>query len=219
MVELTQQFLDKYFEAYNCQTYHYNSSKLNDLKIQYPGEFSLISRMHHKRTKIRKNIECLYELGKLINKKVYFGDLTYDNKHNVNKETYKRKEAFEHFNSVFSAFFVVEEYGELNDRYHVHYVGIFKDDKTFKEFHSWHSFSWAEPVISVRKTSQYLCDYMVKQVPRIRRSKNMIKIEKLWQKANEMHNFCTIKGAYLQRALDVLGYPETLSDYGEKLPF
>jgi len=74
---------------------------------------------------------------------------------------------------------IIEEYGEEKGRYHVHFLGVMKEDKTYLEFHSgWNSYSYIEGLRSVKKASKYLCDYVVKQVPRIRRNKRLIDLMK-----------------------------------------
>ena len=186
MVKLTKQIIKEYYDAYYAAVYGGHFQQLNNFKVNHKEEAALLGSMHHKRSIIRKDIECLAFCGKHDDKKVYFGALTFNNDHIFDKS--KRKQVFTFLNDVFQAFLVVEEYGALHGRYHVHFIGLFKDDRKMDDFFSWYKVknfgcSKIKPVVSPKKTSQYLCDYLVKQVPRIHRNKTLCSMKKLYENA------------------------------------
>lgn len=167
---LNEEVKNAYFNALYNQQNGSNASMML-FKNEFPKEFALINGAYHKRAKIRENIKAMQEVGT-----VYFGTLTFDNEKDKNKEVTKRKECWSFLNSLFSCLLLVEEHGEKNGRYHVHFVGIFKSDKHFKEFRQWHSRQNLEIVKKVQKVVNYICDYVVKDLPRIRRNKPLIKL-------------------------------------------
>jgi hypothetical protein len=130
----------------------------------------------NKRSSIRKDLEFMQSIGY---GRVYFGALTFNNELDVKSEKNKRKMAQRYLDKFMPVYEIIEEYGEEKGRYHVHFLGVMKEDKTYLEFHSgWNSYSYIEGLRSVKKASKYLCDYVVKQVPRIRRNKRLIDLMK-----------------------------------------
>lgn len=149
--------------------------KMDEFKKAHPKEFSRFNQVHQKRAKIRSNLMAL----KSLNKDLYFGTLTFDEKHDKNTETWKRKQAFQVLNRLFEFVLVVEELGEENGRYHIHFVGVFRDDKNFDDFiKSWHSRQNLEKVENIDKCTAYLVKYVSKALPRIRRNKALVMAEK-----------------------------------------
>lgn len=183
-MEVSQEQRNEYFNAlYNQQ--NGNSEPMKRFKEKNECLYRIINAMYHKRVKVLKDIRVMREVSC---NKVYFGSLTFNEVKDKNQEKTKRKEVFSFLNTIFLCFLVVEEYGEENGRYHCHYVGIFKDNKTFEDLFSWHSREDIQRVKSDRAVARYLCNYIVKQVPRIRRNKTLIKISKDMQKCRNWSN-------------------------------
>lgn len=179
MEEVSQEIRQEYFNAlYNQQ--NGNNEPMKRFKVSHTEVYSIINAMYHKRVKVRKDIDVMRELSC---NKVYFGSLTFNEVKDQNKNTSKRREVFNFLNSIFLCFFIVEELGENNGRYHCHYVGVFKDNKSFDDLFKWHSREDIQRVKSSKSVARYLCNYIVKQVPRIRRNKTLIEISKNKQKS------------------------------------
>lgn len=211
MANITKELIKEYYDAYYCATLQDHYKQLNDFKLSHPQESAILCSMHNKRSKIRKDIECLQFVASKHKKKVYFGALTFNDEHIYDK--CKRKKVQQHLNDCFIAYFIVEELGALHGRYHVHFVGVFKDNVNMSDFHSWltakgQGYSEIKPVVSVKKTAQYLCDYLVKQVPRIHRNKAMCEMAKRYCKAeSQKYNFPSI---YNEIRSDLLLYSDML---------
>lgn len=174
-----------------------NKEPLDTFRKEHPIEYPLINGMYHKRQIVRRNIQCMVDTSK---KDVYFGALTFDNEHDKSEIVNKRKQAIRFLNEMFSLWMCVEEYGEKHGRYHVHYIGVFRFDKGFEDFiHGWHSrqdiqrIGYDKPLneISkdVKKVARYLCNYVVKEVPRLRRNKTLVKVFKTWQKSCKWRDY------------------------------
>lgn len=161
-----------------------NPQPLKDFKLFYPIEYSLITRSYAKRVKLKECVNALTDIGE----KVYFGTLTFDDKHYTDVSN-MRKQALRHLNTCFSAFVFVEEYGSENGRYHIHFIGALKRTKTFNDFKHWHSRNNLKELKDIGKAIHYLTDYTTKQAPRIRKSKNMLKLTELNRKARKWSNY------------------------------
>ena len=176
----------EYFNALYNQQNGSNQSMVA-FRLEHPKEYAVINAMYHKRVKVKQDIEVMTEMS--LNK-VYFGALTFDNEQDSKSESTKRKQGWRHLNNVFSMVLMIEEHGEENGRYHIHFVGVFKDGKTMEDFHNWNSgFSFIEKIISKKKVARYLCNYVVKQVPRLRRNKCLLECSKQWKKAQSLRNY------------------------------
>lgn len=162
------EILKEYFSClYNQQ--NGNNEPMQRFKLSFPKEYGIINGMYHKRVKLAKILDFMNSLGK-----VYFGCLTFNDEQNSKDEPTKRKQAWRHLNNIFKVVVMVEEYGSINDRYHIHFMGVFRDGKTFFDFFKWHSKTDIEMVKSKRKVTRYLCDYIAKQVPKIRQNQALI---------------------------------------------
>lgn len=150
-------------------------------KYMFPSDYAFISSMLHKRVNTKKNIDFMMWLKP---EAVYFGDLTYDNDYDVKVIPLKRKMAQRHLNKYFDAYMLFEEFGTQNTcRYHVHFVGVLKSgfkSKDVKE--SWPCFANCKFVHSSRGVASYLTNYTTKQVPRIRRNKQLVCLERQYHK-------------------------------------
>lgn len=174
-----------YFSAlYNQQ--NGNNEPMKRFKFEYGEIYATINAMYHKRVAVKRDIEVMRELS---GNKVYFGALTFNEEKDKNKNTSKRREVFNFLNKIFLMFLVVEELGEENGRYHCHYVGVFRENKTFEDLYKWHSREDCQRVKSTRRVAKYLCNYIVKQVPRIRRNKVLIKVSNDFKKSRSWSNY------------------------------
>lgn len=185
MEDISQELKNEYFNAlYNQQ--NGNNEPMKRFKLAHVDFYRIINAMYHKRVKVLHDIKVMRDLS---HNKVYFGSLTFNELKDKNQEKTKRKEVFTFLNTIFLCFLVVEEYGEDNGRYHIHYVGIFKDNKHFEDLQGWHSREDIQRVKSARSVARYLCNYIVKAVPRIRRNKLLIEMSTKAKKAQMWRNY------------------------------
>lgn len=166
---------------YNLQ---FNGCKtaMERFKKEYPNEYTLITTQWRKRVVLNECIGALFASGQ----DVYWGSLTFDDEHDKSTIKNKRQQAIRHLNKCFSAWVLVEEYGTDNGRYHIHFIAIFKYDKTIvNDFSQWHSREDIERVFKKNKknVTQYLTNYFEKQAPRIRKSENMLAMLKKYKQA------------------------------------
>lgn len=160
--------LNEYFSClYNLQ--NNNGEPMKRFRLEHPKEYDVINGAYHKRVKLMKIIDFMKTVGA-----VYFGSLTFNDKEDAKSIPTKRKQAWRHLNAIFSVVAMVEELGFENGRYHIHFVGVFRDGKTFDDFFKWHSREDIQKVVSKQKTCRYLCDYISKEVPRIRQNGALI---------------------------------------------
>lgn len=182
-MEIDESILNEWYDAVRYSGDHLSSRKIDDFKEKYPLEYGYISRFFRLRTELKNDIECLLTLGP-----VQWFTLTYSNEYDSNLEETKRKSAFSFLNRVFSAFLLVEEYGEDNGRYHIHGFGVYWPSKGFDDFREWTSAQNISTLDekSARKKVKYLTKYAVKQLPRLRRSKTLCLYKKAWNTAKRL---------------------------------
>lgn len=180
MQTFSETIRQEYFNAVYNQQSGFNEP-MQRFKEKYPELFSMVNAMYHRRKTIRENVYCMRKITK---SGLVFGDLTYDNEHDKESAATKRKQATRYLNKCFEVYLFVEELGSERERYHIHFIGVLKSGIEYKTFHDgWHSFSQIEKVISVKNSVNYLTDYVVKQVPRIRRNKKLVDAFKHYQKS------------------------------------
>lgn len=156
---------------------------LDKFKEWFPKPFHDIQCILNKRTLIRRDLDIM----KTVSKRVVFGALTFSDSNLSVNEKNMRKRAQRYLDKTMSAYEIIEEHGQVNtERYHVHYLGILRDNVTYIDFHNgWEDFTFIEAVkngkYDLKKVSKYLCDYVLKQVPSIRRNKTMIELIKKYQ--------------------------------------
>ena len=169
---ITQAILDEYFEARRYDNLQDNTIKTLLFKEKHPTEFRFINAQQRKRSQLHKDVRIMLHYSNCL----YFFTLTYKNSKDRNVITTKRKEAFSFCNSIFALFVLVEEEGETNGRYHLHGLGVLRDDKTMEDFYQWHS---REDIVELQGEAKinarvkYLTSYLCKSVPRIRRNKRL----------------------------------------------
>lgn len=183
---LLEEVKNEYFRAVINQQNGSNES-MKVFREKYPNEYIIINAMYHKRVKLKHEIDVMIDMS---NNSVFFGTLTFDSSQDSKSEKAKRHQALRHLADYFMLYVFVEEYGEDTGRYHIHFVGVFRHGKTIPDFkNDWHSFCKIDKVYSKRKVARYICDYVVKQIPRIRRNKKLIECSKMYQKARNIMPF------------------------------
>lgn len=174
-MELDKVVLDEWFKAVQVANDHLNNKLINEFKECHPFEYGYISKFFRLRTELNKDIECLSTLGD-----VQWFTLTFDNEYDAMKEETKRKSAFKFLNEIFLCFLLVEEYGEENERYHIHGFGVYRIGKGFDDFREWKYLQKIRTLdnVGLRQKAKYLTKYAVKALPRLRRSKTYIMYKK-----------------------------------------
>jgi len=185
-VVLDETIIKEYYEAVRFGTFD-DFYPMEVFKKKYPSQCRHLEAVHRRRVVIRESLEAM----KIISEKVYFGTLTFNNEKNENKVKTKRREAFMKLNELFEYVLLVEEYGHDNGRYHIHFLGVFKLDHDFESFKTvWnHSRQELRLVKTHEKVAQYLCKYLVKDLPRIRRNKKMVALAREYHKAKSIQRY------------------------------
>lgn len=158
-----------------------NYYALDKFKEWFPSTFTRLQSTLNKRTIIKNDIKTLQSFKRGL---VVFGALTFSDSNYKDNEKNMRIKAQRYLERYMPIYELIEEYGEDKGRYHIHFLGILKEGITYLEFHAgWEDYSYIERVKDhkkdLKKVSKYLCDYIVKQVPRIRRNKRFIKVKDL----------------------------------------
>lgn len=186
IVGTEKEIIDLYYEAVAasvCDDY----LPMQLFKEQYPQQYRHYCAVHRKRS----ILHLCYDAMEATNQKVYFGTLTYNNEKNENKITSKRKEAFTKLNTLFEYLCLVEEYGEDNGRYHIHFFGVFRVGQSFDSFIAvWnHSRQNLREIQDGKKVAKYLCKYLSKDLPRIRRNKKLVALCREYHKGKSLQRF------------------------------
>lgn len=178
---------------------------INKFSKDYPELYKHISSMLRKRTKLKSTIEAYKSISEFI----YWGSLTWNEEHDGANEETKRKQALRFFEKFFKLYTFVEEYGEENGRYHIHFLGVLKDKGiTYDVMRSeWHSFIQIECLkpYQVNKKVKYLTKYCVKQVPRVRMNKRSVALLKDYKRYKHMKNigFDCFEGDFIAKTIDI----------------
>lgn len=158
-----------------------DNTALDKFKIKYPNDFIYLRKMNMKRIAIKDTIEPLFIMGE----NVYWFTLTFNNTKDINSVEWKRKEAQRFLSTIAPLYLMVEEYGEhYTKRYHIHgfcvpYYSFTSDYEFLCAFNKWHSRTKLFRVKDTRyglKKIKYISKYIVKDIPKIRRSKCMSKL-------------------------------------------
>ncbi len=210
--------ISKYYEAVRASTFG-EYGAMEAFALCYPKEYKRFSAVHRKRARIKTCIEAM----KAISTEVYFGTLTFNGAKDENKRATKRKEAFKFLNRFFQYVLLVEEFGETKGRYHIHFVGTFKEGTTFQSFtHAWHSRQNLRELKGTENVSQYLCKYISKELPRVRCNKPLIALEKAYKLGLSMERdkFYTLgvvyqlrKGGFLKSHIEVVSLIEGIENH------
>lgn len=197
-MQLSNELLDKYYSCLRSSVEFNNHAPMQRFKEEHKQEFLYINNCYAKRVKIAKCCEAL----KHYKQDIFFGALTFDEKHDKSTIRNKRVQAQKHLNNCFACWVMVEEYGEENGRYHIHFFGVYKRGKTHNDFHSgWHSIANIKPL--KHKDIRYVTDYTSKQCPRVRQSKSMLELVRNYKKARsfDFYEFDSIAVNYDFEAL------------------
>lgn len=177
-----QSLRDFYFYCLKCRN-EGNYYALDKFKEWFPRMFHDMQAILNKRTLIRRDLEIM----KAVSRRVVFGSLTFSEGNLRDNEYNMRKKAQRYLDKCMTVYEIVEEHGTKNtERYHVHYLGVLRDDLTYIDFHNgWEDITYIEAVKSgkkdLKKVSKYLCDYIIKQVPTIRRNARLRELIKMYQ--------------------------------------
>lgn len=187
MLTITDEQFEEWKNAITCAEFgHSQSIKL--FASKYPELYAHMSSMLRKRTKLRSTLEAY----KTISPFIYWGALTWNEEHDNVNEKIKRNQALRFFDKFFKLYCFVEEYGEDNGRYHIHFFGVIKsEDITYDLMRdNWHSFLQIECLKSYEcnKKIKYVTKYAVKQVPRVRMNKRSVKLLKEFKTYKHMKN-------------------------------
>lgn len=165
---ISKDILSKYKNARDLILYA--PEYMVNFKNTYPVEYKQLTSIYNARSK-------LYKCIKLLNycDDVYFGTITFNELKDKNSISSKRKETFKFLNTIYRCFVLIEEFGELNGRYHIHYIATKDINYSFQKFLSWHSYHQLTKVYNYN-VDMYLSNYVSKGAPRIRKNKNMIKL-------------------------------------------
>lgn len=186
MVEVNERIKSEFLNAL-CNSQMGNNEAMKRFALMYPDTYKVVVAMHHKRNDIRQNIKCMKEVS---NCDIVFGAYTFNEEEDKKDIATKRKQVVRNLTKHFDMFLFVEELGTEKERYHIHFLGVLKPNITYNEVReSWHSRFQIEKVISTRKTVNYLTNYLVKQVPRIRRNKKLIECFNHWKKSRSWTNY------------------------------
>lgn len=187
MEQFTETLAREYFSAlYNLQDG--NSGPMDRFKSEHFELYKVVNANYHKRKKLRENIKAMKSVSP--NGSLCFGALTFDAEHDGYDAKTKRQQVGRHLNKYLSAYLFVEEYGEDNGRYHIHFIGLLRNSVTYLDFcNAWHSRAQIEKVISIKRAVNYLTDYVVKQAPRIRRNKVLVDMFNHYQKSESWKRY------------------------------
>lgn len=185
-----------------------NYYALDCFKKWFPVKFYEMQSILNKRTLIKRDLEIM----KAVSNRVVFGALTFSDSNYLDNETNMKRKAQRYLDKCLSAYEIIEEHGEEKGRYHVHYLGILQEGLTYIDFHNgWEDYTYIEAVKNskkdIKKVSKYLCDYVVKQVPRIRRNKLLLKVINLYKEHERLLlkdvMSASVKWLEIQKVLDV----------------
>lgn len=161
-------------------------------KNDYPTEYRLFSSMDRKHRAVLDTFKAMLYL----NEPIYWITLTFNNEKDINTVKYKKETAERFLKDISPIYLMIEEYGEDNNRYHIHGFIIFKYGKGFQDFRKWHS---RQKIIQIKtfkkgmKRVSYLTNYVTKDVPRLRRSRQCSKLYNFYKSIKKLrYNFKSV---------------------------
>jgi len=174
MHKVDEKIIKEYKGALYNQAFGNNNEPMKQFKERYPDIARFFNGMYRKRTELMKDCDIMKDLKLPI----YWITLTFNNDKDKNKIESKRKEAERMLSDLCLLYVIVEEYGEDNNRYHIHGFITFKLGYGFQDFIEWHSRQKIELLEGwkIKKKVRYLTNYMCKEIPRLRRSKMLCKM-------------------------------------------
>lgn len=182
---ISKEIIDDYYACVRCCSEHYDNSYLKEFKEKHPKEYAFLSAVHHKRASINLSIRAMLA----VREKIYFGTLTFNAAKNDNQNRSKRKEAFKFLNKLFRFVLLVEELGEEKGRYHIHFLGTFNKGYSFSDFaKGWHSRQNLREVNMKENVASYLCKYVGKDLPRLRRNRRLVALVSWYRGRQRLQN-------------------------------
>lgn len=185
-----------------------SNQTLKEFAQLYPDLYRYLTAMLRKRTKIKMTLSAM----STITDKIYWGALTFNEEETDKLESTKRKQVLRFLDKYFKVFCFVEEYGEENDRYHIHFFGVMRKPTDYECMRQdWHSFLFIELLkpYEYKRKAKYLTKYAVKSVPRVRMSKRCIELVKDYRKLKSFRqsHFDFYDETYWRNAIDVVDTP------------
>lgn len=186
MVELTNELLREWSHALLSNSGGCNNLATERFKAQHGEVFRYLHSFYRLRCELNADLMLLSSLGF----EIQWFTLTFDNKRDKSLVSSKRKSATRFLNSLFLCYLIVEEYGEDNQRYHIHGFGVYRDQKSFDDFRKWPCRQKIEtlPIAKLRTKIKYLTKYAVKSLPRLRRSRGMSLLHKTHKRYKRLKN-------------------------------
>jgi len=209
MITITDEQFAEWNNAITCAEFG-SSGSIKLFAEKYPDLYKHMSSMLRKRTRLRSILQAYTHVSIFI----YWGALTWNEEEDSLCERSKRAQALRFFNKFFKLYTFVEEYGEEEGRYHVHFFGVIKDkNTTYDEMREcWHSYLQIEclyKTYELRKKIKYVTKYAVKQVPRIRMDKRSVKLVKDYKKMKHYRDtgWDCLNDDYWKKVIDVVDLP------------
>lgn len=174
-MELTEELKREWFRAILLDSQYLTNEHTKAFKALHGEEYNLLHSFYRLRHELNKDIDLMENVGD-----VQWITLTFDNKRDKNLVSSKRKTATRFLNEIFLCYEIVEEYGEDKNRYHIHGFGVFREGKGFQDFVKWPCRQKIQTLnrFNLSKKVKYLTKYAVKSLPRRRRSKNLVYLDK-----------------------------------------
>lgn len=175
-MEINELVKSAWFRAILVDSCNWNNNRVKAFKEMYPKEYFYLHGFYRVRSELNRDVAIMQDAGVC-----QWFTLTFDNKRDKSLVSSKRKSATKFLNDLFIVYEMVEEYGEDNGRYHIHGFGVFREGKGFNDFRRWPCRCKIQALESaaLKKKIKYLTKYAVKDLPRLRRSKNFVKLVKI----------------------------------------
>lgn len=177
-MEIKEEVKREWFHAVLYDNCNLTSEYTKAFKEKYPQEYFYLHSFYRLRSVLKKDIDLMLLCGH-----VQWFTLTFNNERDKSMISSKRKSATRFLNDLFVIYEMVEEFGEDNGRYHIHGFGVYREGKGFNDFRRWSSRCKIQDLSkeSLHKKVKYLTKYAVKDLPRRRRSKSLVFLEKKYQ--------------------------------------
>lgn len=189
---IDEQIIKEYVIAKEDIMFWNDTFRYDKFKTEHPIEYKIFSAMDRKHSAVLDTFRAMM----YSNEPIYWITLTFNNEKDNNSVVWKRKEAEYFLSNIAPVYLIIEEYGEDNNRYHIHGFIIFKYGKGFNGFRKWHS---RQKIIEIKtfkkgmKRVSYLTNYVTKDVPRLRRSRQCSKLYNFYKSIKRLrHSFKSV---------------------------
>ena len=182
---IDEQIIKEYSMAKEDIMFWNDPFRYEKFKSDYPIEYKIFSAMDRKRSAVLDTFRAMMYL----NEPIYWITLTFNNEKDINTVKYKKETAERFLKDIAPIYLMIEEFGEDNNRYHIHGFIIFKYGKGFEDFRKWHS---RQKIIQIKtfkkgmKRVSYLTNYVTKDVPRLRRSRQCSKLYNYYKSVKKL---------------------------------